>query len=68
MLSLIGSAMDRELSTGIDVFLSALRKAGPSTDSVSDDQPPEFLSFQEEEEIEELDEVTLIEERLATGD
>ena len=42
MLSLIGSAMGRELSTGIDAFLSALRNAGRSTDSVSDDQPPEL--------------------------
>ena len=60
--------MERELSTGIDVFLSALRNAGLSTDSVSDDQPPEFESFQEGEEFEEWGEVTLIEERLAADD
>ena len=68
MLSLIGRAMGRELSTGIDVFLNALRNAGISTDSVGGDQPPEFETFEEEEEFEELGEVTLIEERLAADD
>ncbi len=68
MLSLIGDAMGRELGSGRNVFLNALKSAGLV--ETSDESPASAFidDVEEDEEFDELGEAAYIEEQLAADD
>ena len=68
MLSLIGSAMGRELGKGQNVFVNALRSAGLAIAGDEGDASDMVEYVEDEDEFDELGEAAYVEEQLAADD
>ena len=68
MLSLIGRAMGRELGSGRNVFMNALRSAGLAIAADEGDASDLVEYVEDEDEFDELGEATYVEEQLAADD
>ena len=68
MLSLIGSAMGRELGKGQNVFVNALRSAGLAIAGDEGDASDMVEYVEDEDEFDELGEAAYVEEQLADDD